>query len=964
MPIIREPTFNAKLAEILRSKNPRWRTGNVVLAEAGRALDGGKTPDILINTVAAMPIVVESEFMPANTVEEGATSRLREVVRDTNKAIEQAIALRIPAVVRNVSPDKLSDCIGQSEFEYCLFSAYEDGHLPTRWPEKGWLKGGVDELTTLIENALISENVIASGLAILDGGITSAAAVLINGTLDKPDVSKNIAALLHQSDGKQTMRMAMAITLNALTFHYILAGSHEIKSIHELRHIAGGELLRADLLREWQSIVDDINYYPIFDIAQRIVELFPDSNDVATNIMEILEEVANKLVAKKITASHDLYGRMFQRLVTDRKYLATFYTMPESAILLAEIAVRKMGLQFTEHTAPSLRVADFACGTGTLLAAAYHAVLTRHRRAGYDDAKIHKKMMEDALIGTDIMPAGVHMTVAVLSNVHPTITFNGTKVHTLPYGTDKLFLGALDLLHSHSSHDLLSTRTQMGGDQTKELAGTMAKSDAFALEHKSCDLVIMNPPFTRPTNHKITDKPIPSFAGFATSDDEQRAMSKRAKEIFNKIPDHASNGYAGLGSNFIDIAHQKLKAGGIMALVIPFTFASGAGWARSRKLFDLYYDDVTVVSMAASGEKSTCFSADTGMAEVLVVAKKRAARRKAGHAKVKFVSLRKRPGNSAQAAAVAEIIDKSDSTMYAGGDYIGGIFDGNLMDGGVAGVFDLALIKTVTALQGSALKLPGNPNAYALPITKLGDIANRGLVHRLINHKSIKTGEPLGPFDIETLRGIPTYPCLWGHDYTIEKSFVVQPDSQGSVRKGMQKDADRVWATRSTLHFNLDFGLASQSISACITPMPTIGGRAWPNVLPIESTHEPAIMLWANSTLGLLMRWHSASRQQPGRAITTISRLPKLQVLDTRKLTTAQHKKAAKIFNRLKTKHFRPANEAWHDPVRIELDRALLVELLGLPETVMESMELLRRKWCFEPSVHGGKSTRLMEADS
>ena len=40
--------------------------------------------------------------------------------------------------------------------------------------------------------------------------------------------------------------------------------------------------------------------------------------------------------------SHDLTGRIFQKLIADRKYLATFYTLPASAALLARLAVAKM----------------------------------------------------------------------------------------------------------------------------------------------------------------------------------------------------------------------------------------------------------------------------------------------------------------------------------------------------------------------------------------------------------------------------------------------------------------------------------------------------------------------------------------------------------------------------------------------------------------------------------------------
>jgi len=824
------------------------------------------------------------------------------------------------------------------------------------------LRGGVDDLAALIENALVSERLIAESLDILEGGVNAAAARLIEGVHDRPEVLARIAELLHQSEGKQTTRMAMAIVANAMTFHALLAGAHHIKSIDQLR-MQGGVLPAGRVTGEWQRIVENINYYPIFDIARQVALRIPPA--VAAGILGRLAKVADEINATGITASHDLYGRMFQRLITDRKFLATFYTLPESAMLLAEVAVDKLGVDFADKdAAPALRIADFACGTGTLLGAAYHAVLARHRRAGHDDADIHKQMIEESLIATDIMPAGVHLTASILSSVHPAVTFDDTKVYTLPYGKHDggLFLGALDLIDAQASRDLLQTRKRLGGGGETQLDAA-APGAMFALEHESCDLVIMNPPFTRPTNHEITDKPVPSFAGFNTSDDEQRAMSKRLREISVGLPNFAGDGYAGLASNFIDLVHQKLKPGGIMAMVLPATFARGKGWQRSRRFVDMHYDDIIIISLVSSGAHTTSFSADTAMAEVLLIGKKRKRPRKQGHAPVQFVSLRERPFNAAQAAEVARAIRAASNGIRAGDSHLGEATVSSLANGGAVGVLDNSLLATAVMLRGGVLRLPSATEKHPLAVTRLGDIAARGLVHRLINGKHPATGEFSGPFDIEPLRDVPTYPCLWAHHADIERTFIVKPDTQGRVRRGMQEAADAVWKTRSTLHFNLDFRLNSQSLSACVTPIPSIGGTAWPNVRPNNKTHEAAIVLWANSTLGLLLRWYCGSRQQAGRARLTISQLPDLPVLDTRALTPKQHRLAARIFGRFKSKPFLPANEAYHDANRHALDRALLVELLGLPEVILAPLEVLRRKWCFEPSVHGGKKTRPPETD-
>ena len=58
--------------------------------------------------------------------------------------------------------------------------------------------------------------------------------------------------------------------------------------------------------------------------------------------------------------------------------------------------------------------------------------------------------------------------------------------------------------------------------------------------------------------------------------------------------------------------------------------------------------------------------------------------------------------------------------------------------------------------------------------------------------------------------------------------------------------------------------------------------------------------------------------------------------------------------------HFprRAANEAYRDATRQALDKTVLVDLLGVPSSMLDSLAPLRQQWCNEPTVHGGKSTR------
>lgn len=477
------------------------------------------------------------------------------------------------------------------------------------------------------------------------------------------------------------------------------------------------------------------------------------------------------------------------------------------------------------------------------------------------------------------------------------------------------------------------------------MTGKAQRADSgrdFPVEHESFDLVIMNPPFTRPTGHEAgkVGVPVPSFAGFDTSKDEQRAMSRKLKAQ-DKLFGH---GNAGLASDFMDLAHDKLKPGGVMALVLPFAFVSGQAWSKAKEALSRSYRKIHVVSIATVGSESTSFSADTGMAECLVVAKRADGQRSASSVStVRFANLERRPRTLLEAHESANGIKR------------GAVIKGTFRDSGAAGIQDADVADVLTALRGGVLNLPTAMREYVLPITEMGNVARRGLYHMDINGAAGR-----GAFDIREGqgRGVPTYPVLWKHHAEREHQLVVRPDSRALVRRGMQEEARATWTTTaSRLHHNVDFRINSQSLAACITDSPCIGGRAWPNLLPHNESHEIPLLLWSNTTLGLMLYWWCGVRQQMGRASVKITALPMLPTLDTRTLKKSQLKSLDKLFSDLEGRRFLPANEAYRDEARKELDAEVL-RVLGFPDRAFNSLELVRSKWCAEPSVHGGKNTK------
>lgn len=199
---------------------------------------------------------------------------------------------------------------------------------------------------------------------------------------------------------------------------------------------------------------------------------------------------------------------------------------------------------------------------------------------------------------------------------------------------------------------------------------------------------------------------------------------------------------------------------------------------------------------------------------------------------------------------------------------------------------------------------------------------------------------------------------LWTHVAERERTLLIVPDSEGVVRPGRDDHAVEVWnRTATRLHCSLDFGLTSQSLAACLTDEPSIGGRAWPNFRLERPELEEAVALCANSTLGLMAFWWVGMRQHPGRACITITTLPDLPVLDVRTLGKPQIAKARTHFKEFQDRRLLPATEAYRDETRKALDDAVLVDLFGLPRDVLEPFAVIRNQWCAEPSVHRSKRT-------
>ena len=433
-----------------------------------------------------------------------------------------------------------------------------------------------------------------------------------------------------------------------------------------------------------------------------------------------------------------------------------------------------------------------------------------------------------------------------------------------------------------------------------------------------------------------------------------------------------ASGNAGLASYFIALADRMVADRGTVAMVLPLAVLQGQSWQKARDLWREEYRDIIVVSIAGEKSHEKSFSADTGLGEALVVAKKQRDGSDANRGV--FINLARRPRTPmegeeigqqilrlAQSSGIRRLEDGpyGGSQIYVGRELVDEALDCPLPDGGqwpAAGINDLSVAQTAHQLTLGRLWLPGRPDSdiHALPIARLNQVGRLGFLDRDINGARDR-----GAFDvISPCPTNATHPTLWGHDASRERALVVEPDSEARIRRGRERRAHEIWGTRSRLHHNRDFRFNSQALAVAFTEDATLGGRSWPNLILHQPDHEPLHALWANSTLGVLLYWWHSSKQDGGRGMMPRLQAASMHVLHTGILDATHVERARVVFDDLKHRSMRPFNEAPQDPVRRELDRRLLVDVLGVPSGLMPSLDALREKLCAEPSVHGGKGSR------
>ena len=594
----------------------------------------------------------------------------------------------------------------------------------------------------------------------------------------------------------KVLRIASLTIVNAMIFQQVLA-EHD-QRIESLNLAVQDKNVAESLFKAWTSILE-IDYVPIFTTAKDIIRELVGVPD-ADEALKALAEAALRITGRRAALRHDLMGRIYHRLLGDAKYFGAFYTTVPAATLLLKLTLDRSELEIdwaSLRQIGKLRIADLACGTGTLLKATLQTIVENHVRARAEKGQlpdlkeVHKLLVENVLWGLDVVPFAIHLAGSALALHEPDVEFGVMNLSTLPVGGRETRLGSLDLLTGKE----VSVQANLFGAAAAPSRVSGKGEIKDRIELPKLDLCVMNPPFTRSVGGNL-------LFGHAPAKERARMQAGLKKILADGgIP---ANITAGLGSVFVALGHQRLKDNGRLSLVLPRALLSGVAWKETRKLLGNNYHVKYIVVSHEPG--SWNFSENTELSECLIVAQR--TKPNVENDPTKVINLWTKPKSSVEALTVASLMRKvagasldglsgsdelcTDTQKY--GEVVlcpaEDIRRGNWNEG--AAFAQTELCRAAHFLRCGKVFTPGAGIVGSIPITRLKSIADIGPDRRDI-HDGFKVT------DQET-----EYPAYWGHDTESSQGMSQQPNKYlmalPRAKKGRNlRDAHLLWSRSGRL---------------------------------------------------------------------------------------------------------------------------------------------------------------------
>ena len=915
---------------------------------------GGAKPDIYIEA-GNHSIVIEAKYGDRKAAADAARARFAEM--NPPPHIVGALSYSKPF---ETDPEKSAREGATVDFAFFGRDPHDPlGLDPAKWRPK-WRKGAIYDVAQLLRRPRAIIDPQTNEIEVAVGAINGALAQFQSHFRDKPGLVHHVAKALQvnladavgeeqEALENEALRVAGLILIGAMMFQSALA--EQDKRVRPpmsfLRRLP--DLWK--LPEHWVTILNEINYAAIFNAALDVM----DASQPNMELMRTLSDAAQ--TARDVTqGGADLTGQVYHRVLADAKTLAAFYTSIPAAMMMSRIAL-DMNLQGAEKWADldfirNLRVADPACGSGTLLTAAawqirdnfLRADFRKHGAAISENARdriseLHRAMLEEIMWGYDILETAAHLTAANLGMMSPGVDFRKAHIYRTIIGktnAKNVAAGSLEMLDSDVpifTREDSQVETQQTADPLPDL-----------------DLCIMNPPFVRGTRGNESFNFLPSG--------EQEAVRARMLKL-GKLFGFACD--KGQGPGFVALACRRTKPGGRLATIMPSTFAAGMGraWTRARKQLER---DFNLEALIVSRDpEHPHFSMNASFQECVCVARKRRNGEKPNE-KALFVSLRRNPSTGDGGLAAARAVLKAQQSGQDLGDLpekLGQFarlsWHGQSAWRGLSfSNLHLAFAAENFADNGSLTPYIKGKVAGLKPLDAIAEFGGVLLDQKILRAEWRKTA-------IFSLSKTETnyagyYPGLHKHRTGISHKDIPDisenPTCWLTPLPDCEERADEFYNRAGRVILNHSFRFNTARRLASLISHEVQGAHYWPIQLPKgkPEEHLKALTLWLNSTPMILTIAHMSQSTHGAKVGFSQGAAKELQVPDLDALKPGQLRRLAKGFDDVvaKTKRGKgllPLPMMAKDPTRKLLDDAVS-DALGLGD-----LHPLRAALAIEPII-------------
>ena len=872
-----------------------------------------KSPDLKID-VGGLKIILEAEYSSRRGAEKDADNRLHDKSQ--------------PDIIGALSYSEIfrSDFNGAIQTGAQLDFAFKEQSQGEGGWENRWRTGNVYDLAQLLRrpHAIVKmpHDEIGEAVQIIKTALTDFAsgmetprreklAKLLQASLPVADKEREVAA-------EQSARLAGLILIGAFLFQWALADNNiacekskrKVPNPAEYQNIPSISTVIAD----WQFILNNINYAAIFRIAVSVLNDGGIGGREARRLRNAAHDV--KDIARD---GVDLMGVMYHELLAElAKPLGAYYTTIPAATMLSALALspQKWDIQWTKNIR-DFRMADLACGSGTLLAAACgqvrdNAMRTYMKSFLDQDAapissdkilkKIHRDLLENSVWGYDVLETAVHLTATTLGLIAPDVDFRKSHIYCATIGKKSsgvALAGSFQLLDSDQvNRSLFDADIDPPNKRITHVESGEETSEPLPL----LDLCIMNPPFV------VGRKNAPSYS-FLSPNDAQ-AVRDKMKALANRH--NFAN--AGLGPGFITLGEKYTKENGRMAFIMTSTLTNGrsSAWTKARKQIEKTCDLEYLVISREPGRPN--FSFNTNKQECMFIARKRKKGEKPKN-RAMFCVLTENPKDGSMAHATTQaILDAEKSGKECGKLQIDKRNIGefaflpyrNKVWNGIA-FTNLHLTMAVRKMSSQKqISVYSKDHAHT-PLRPLGDLAKFGSarLHRYSNSDKIEEDVRRYIEFSET----PTsyagyYPSYHKQQTGIGQKDITsiseEPNCYFTPLPDCHDWVEEYFSWCGRIVINLSFGFnASRRLASLIT-MPVQGSNYQPVELKNHTTERAkAMVLWLNSTPCTMIMAAYAAYCGGAKVMLSKSLLEDMPVLDINTLSTQQLKSLARAFDKI-----------------------------------------------------------------